>query len=249
MGNRGAAGGTIAGQMVARAKPDGHTLFFVTGTFITAAAGDQKLPYNVCKDLTPILTLYGGERSRFDGDAAVGRRNKIKRAGFVWASTLELRDHGRVISDSQQSESTLRALAFAKGKSVRAGGTRTFLAENAGRVMIAIALIAALEGALYFAPNLSAAGHVSLLIFVSVIAAWVVLGLPETPVALAGALGLIVLGAVPGESLNRALGNDIIWLLIAAFVFAAVLSKTCLTQRVVLYVATKARSGPSSSMR
>jgi tripartite-type tricarboxylate transporter receptor subunit TctC len=58
--NRGGAGGVIAGQMVARAKPDGHTLYFVTGTFITAAAGDQKLPFDVLKDFTPIALIGRG---------------------------------------------------------------------------------------------------------------------------------------------------------------------------------------------
>ena len=51
--NRGGAGGTIAAQAVARAKPDGHTLLFVTSTFVTTASIDRKLAYDVLKDFTP----------------------------------------------------------------------------------------------------------------------------------------------------------------------------------------------------
>jgi tripartite-type tricarboxylate transporter receptor subunit TctC len=58
--NRGGAGGTIAAQAVARAKPDGHTLLFVTSTFITSASIDRKLPYDVLKDFTPIALLGRG---------------------------------------------------------------------------------------------------------------------------------------------------------------------------------------------
>ena len=58
--NRGGAGGTIAAQAVARAKPDGHTLLFVTSTFITSASIDRKLPYDVLKDFSPIAMLGRG---------------------------------------------------------------------------------------------------------------------------------------------------------------------------------------------
>lgn len=58
--NRGGAGGTIAAQSVARAKPDGHTLLFVTSTFITTASIDRKLNYDVLKDFTPIALLGRG---------------------------------------------------------------------------------------------------------------------------------------------------------------------------------------------
>jgi tripartite-type tricarboxylate transporter receptor subunit TctC len=58
--NRGGAGGTIAAQQVSRAAPDGHTLLFVTSTFVTAAATDRKLPYDVLKDFSPIAMLGRG---------------------------------------------------------------------------------------------------------------------------------------------------------------------------------------------
>jgi tripartite-type tricarboxylate transporter receptor subunit TctC len=58
--NRGGAGGAIGASYVAQAKPDGHTLLFVTSTFVTAAATDRSLPYDILKDFTPISMLGRG---------------------------------------------------------------------------------------------------------------------------------------------------------------------------------------------
>ena len=58
--NRGGAGGAIGAGYVAQAKPDGHTLLFVTSTFVTAAATERSLPYDVLKDFTPIAMLGRG---------------------------------------------------------------------------------------------------------------------------------------------------------------------------------------------
>ncbi|MGZ5111517.1 MAG: Bug family tripartite tricarboxylate transporter substrate binding protein [Usitatibacter sp.] len=58
--NRGGAGGAIAAAQVAQAKPDGYTLLFVTSTFVTVAATDRKLSYDILKDFTPIVMLGRG---------------------------------------------------------------------------------------------------------------------------------------------------------------------------------------------
>ena len=58
--NRGGAGGAIGAGFVAQARPDGHTLLFVTSTFVTAAATERSLPYDVLKDFTPIAMLGRG---------------------------------------------------------------------------------------------------------------------------------------------------------------------------------------------
>ena len=58
--NRGGAGGAIGAAFVAQAKPDGHTLLFVTSTFVTAAATERSLPYDVLKDFAPIAMLGRG---------------------------------------------------------------------------------------------------------------------------------------------------------------------------------------------
>src|SRR6185369_1569132 len=58
--NRGGAGGSIAADEVAQSKPDGYMLLFVTSTFVTAAATERKLPYDVQKSFTPIALLGRG---------------------------------------------------------------------------------------------------------------------------------------------------------------------------------------------
>ena len=58
--NRGGAGGAIGAESVARAKPDGHTLLFVTSTFVTHAASEERLPYDVQKDFAPVALLGRG---------------------------------------------------------------------------------------------------------------------------------------------------------------------------------------------
>lgn len=58
--NKGGGGGVIGAQLVAKARPDGHTLLFITSTFITSSAGDKPPPYDVLKDFTPIAYLGRG---------------------------------------------------------------------------------------------------------------------------------------------------------------------------------------------
>ena len=58
--NRGGAGGAIAAAQVAQSKADGYTLLFVTSTFVTVAATERKLDYDILKDFTPIAMLGRG---------------------------------------------------------------------------------------------------------------------------------------------------------------------------------------------
>ena len=65
------------------------------------------------------------------------------------------------------------------------------------------------------------------------IVGWVGSRLPDSLVALIAALALVITGAQPQEALTRTLGEEIVWLLIAAFVIAAVVRQSGLAQRLV----------------
>ena len=57
--NRAGAGGLIAAQFVAHAAPDGYTLLWGGGTAITHAVMQANPGYDVLKDFTPIIALFG----------------------------------------------------------------------------------------------------------------------------------------------------------------------------------------------
>jgi tripartite-type tricarboxylate transporter receptor subunit TctC len=55
--NRPAASGTTATQGVARADPDGYTLLLASSTHTVAPATNSKVPYDIERDLAPILVV------------------------------------------------------------------------------------------------------------------------------------------------------------------------------------------------
>jgi tripartite-type tricarboxylate transporter receptor subunit TctC len=52
--NRPGAGGSVAGELVARSPADGYTLFFAANGTYAVAPNFMKLPYDVQKDLAPV---------------------------------------------------------------------------------------------------------------------------------------------------------------------------------------------------
>ena len=52
--DRPSAGGTVAGEIVARATPDGHTLMLTSSAFAGSAALYDKLPYDSVKDFSGV---------------------------------------------------------------------------------------------------------------------------------------------------------------------------------------------------
>jgi tripartite-type tricarboxylate transporter receptor subunit TctC len=55
--NRPGAGTMIASDMVAKAKPDGYTVVFITGSHTINAAVRPKLPYDPIKDFAPVTQI------------------------------------------------------------------------------------------------------------------------------------------------------------------------------------------------
>jgi len=58
--NKAGAGGSIGSNDVARAKPDGSSLLFSSNSFVTRAAVDSKLPYDVRTSFEPVALVARG---------------------------------------------------------------------------------------------------------------------------------------------------------------------------------------------
>ena len=84
--------------------------------------------------------------------------------------------------------------------------------------------------------------RLTLAVFIATIAAWTILDLPDTPVALAGAALLPVVGAIDEDVLYRSLGNDIVWLMLAAFVVAGVLRQVGVIEHVITRLLSRLNS-------
>jgi hypothetical protein len=94
------------------------------------------------------------------------------------------------------------------------------------RPVLALLLLALLGAALWSAHSLVPTARWTLLVFGAAIVAWTVLDWDETPVALGAAIALMRLGALKPEAFYAGLGDDFIWLLIGAFILAAVLQRS-----------------------
>jgi sodium-dependent dicarboxylate transporter 2/3/5 len=101
------------------------------------------------------------------------------------------------------------------------------------RPAASLAVIGALA-LLLASSDISFDGAAALLVFAAMMLGWVMLGLPQTPVALAGALALVLLGVADDDDLFEAFGNEIVWIMVAAFIVAAVLTLTGLAERLSL---------------
>jgi tripartite-type tricarboxylate transporter receptor subunit TctC len=58
--NRSGDGGAIAAAAIAKSPADGHTLLFVTSTFVTHAASDPAVRYDVLRDFAPVALIGRG---------------------------------------------------------------------------------------------------------------------------------------------------------------------------------------------
>jgi len=86
--NKPSAGGIVAGEMVARAEPDGHTMLLISSGTAVSASLFKTLPFDTVKDFTPVsklatfdLVIASAEGGRFKTFAellAYGRANPGK---------------------------------------------------------------------------------------------------------------------------------------------------------------------------
>ncbi len=118
------------------------------------------------------------------------------------------------------------------------------------RWLFAAVLLAVAGGAIVTGmPALAAPGQWALGIFAAALVGWTVLDLDETPVALAAALGLLAAGATSLDSFYAGLGDEFIWLLVGAFLMAAVLQAGGLAERWALQLVHSARTPRALCLR
>ncbi len=113
----------------------------------------------------------------------------------------------------------------------------------AGRHGVALLIALATGPAIWFGlAEASTQVRICLIVFLLAILGWTVLRLPATPVALAAGLALVAFGVAPDNVLYASLGNELVWLLVAAFSIAAVLRGSGVAERFALAAVARAGS-------
>ncbi|CAL99452.1 anion transporter [Saccharopolyspora erythraea NRRL 2338] len=109
-----------------------------------------------------------------------------------------------------------------------------------GLTAAALALLGGVSLLLLPAEQARAAGTV--LVFAAAVAGWISKRFDDTHVALAAAAAVVAIGALEPDEMFETLGSEQIWLLVAAFVLAAGISRTGLPARLAVSLICRARS-------
>lgn len=84
--------------------------------------------------------------------------------------------------------------------------------------------------------------RLAFIIFTLAVIGWTFTRINDTTIALTASIALVLTGVVTHDKLYEALSHDLIWLLLAAFIIAAVLRETSLMRRAVAFALKPARS-------
>lgn len=90
--------------------------------------------------------------------------------------------------------------------------------------------------------NLAVHAGITLLVFVAAVYLWIATPVNDSYVALAAAVVLVVTGVLGQSDFNSTLGDDLIWLLIGAFVIAAAVNATGLMTKFAAWVVLRAHT-------
>ncbi|WID94918.1 SLC13 family permease [Bosea vestrisii] len=126
-----------------------------------------------------------------------------------------------------------------------AGGLRSnpwLLARAALRLGLPILIAIGLAAAIWFGLPLDVRARLALTVFALAIVGWCLTSIDDTLIALAAAAALVLCGLTHARNLHAALGNELTWLLIGAFIIAAVLRASGLTERLASVVLSRART-------
>lgn len=120
-----------------------------------------------------------------------------------------------------------------------AQSTTVRAALRGGRPVLVAGSVSA---ALWFGAALPVDARLALIVFALAMVGWTMTRLDDAFVSLAAALALPLLGVRPSEKLFSALGDSLIWLLLAAFILAAAVAKTSLLERLSHSLVARART-------
>ncbi len=129
----------------------------------------------------------------------------------------------------------------------RIGAPRSFalpapsMRPRARAGVLPLGLAALLGPAIWFCLPLAAEARIALIVFGLATIAWCLTAIDDTLIALAAAAALVASRTVPARDLHGALGSELIWLLIGAFIIAAALRASGLAERLALSALSRVR--------
>lgn len=130
--------------------------------------------------------------------------------------------------------------AFSTANGLRSDHWR--VARTRFRLAFPVLVAAGLTAAICFGLPIDGRAKMALTVFALAIVGWCFTTIDDTLIALAAAAALVLCGLASTRNLHAALGNELTWLLIGAFIIAAVLRASGLTERLASAVLSRTGS-------